>query len=89
MACREACGACCIAPSISKPYVGMPEGKAADVACVHLDTVTMRCKIWCDDHYPETCRQFSPDISVCGDSREEAIRILTNLEQATAPRDQG
>lgn len=29
--CRPGCGACCIAPSISSPIPGMPEGKAAGV----------------------------------------------------------
>ncbi|MCF5019628.1 YkgJ family cysteine cluster protein, partial [Pseudomonas lactis] len=29
MKCREGCGACCIAPSISSPLPGMPQGKPA------------------------------------------------------------
>jgi Fe-S-cluster containining protein len=27
MDCRAGCGACCIAPSISSPIPGMPDGK--------------------------------------------------------------
>jgi Fe-S-cluster containining protein len=27
MPCRNGCGACCIAPSISSPIPGMPHGK--------------------------------------------------------------
>lgn len=33
MQCRDACGACCIAPSISSPIPGMPEGKPERPAC--------------------------------------------------------
>ncbi|HNV09555.1 MAG TPA: YkgJ family cysteine cluster protein, partial [Dokdonella sp.] len=29
MSCRSGCGACCIAPSISSPIPGMPNGKPA------------------------------------------------------------
>ncbi|MBF7801077.1 YkgJ family cysteine cluster protein, partial [Klebsiella pneumoniae] len=29
MECRTDCGACCIAPSISSPIPGMPQGKPA------------------------------------------------------------
>ena len=36
MKCREACGACCIAPSIKQPFFGMPLGKPAGEVCVHL-----------------------------------------------------
>ncbi|MGO2368564.1 MAG: YkgJ family cysteine cluster protein, partial [Serratia sp. (in: enterobacteria)] len=30
MDCRADCGACCIAPSISSPIPGMPNGKPAN-----------------------------------------------------------
>ena len=43
MDCRAGCGACCIAPSISSPIPGMPEGKPAGVRCVQLDEED-RCK---------------------------------------------
>jgi Fe-S-cluster containining protein len=36
MECREHCGACCIAPSISSPIPGMPRGKPGGVRCIHL-----------------------------------------------------
>ena len=36
IACRTGCGACCIAPSISSPIPGMPDGKPAGVPCVQL-----------------------------------------------------
>ena len=37
MICRSGCGACCLAPSISTPIPGMPQGKPAGVRCVQLD----------------------------------------------------
>ena len=43
MDCRPRCAACCIAPSISSPIPGMPEGKPAGVACVQLDA-DLRCR---------------------------------------------
>ena len=45
MQCREGCGACCIAPSISRPYHGMPRGKAAGERCIHLDA-NLRCELF-------------------------------------------
>ncbi|HVK38365.1 MAG TPA: YkgJ family cysteine cluster protein, partial [Candidatus Kapabacteria bacterium] len=36
MTCRDGCGACCIAPSITSPIPGMPDGKPAGVRCVQL-----------------------------------------------------
>ena len=35
--CLPGCGACCIAPSISGPIPGMPNGKPAAVRCINLD----------------------------------------------------
>ncbi|MGK3606278.1 YkgJ family cysteine cluster protein, partial [Klebsiella variicola] len=36
MECRTDCGACCIAPSISSPIPGMPQGKPANPRCIQL-----------------------------------------------------
>lgn len=85
MHCRKGCGACCIAPSINEPFYGMPQGKPAGVACVHLDLPTANCKIWNSQDYPETCKKFSPDPQFCGESKAEAVTILTLLEQQTLP----
>ena len=63
----------------------MPHGKAAGEVCVHLDLASRRCAIWGSAHYPDVCRQFSPDAAVCGSSREEAITLLGELENATRP----
>ncbi|MBN1132324.1 MAG: YkgJ family cysteine cluster protein [Bacteroidales bacterium] len=80
MKCRPNCGACCIAPSISSPIPGMPGGKPAGVRCIHL-TDDYRCSIYDDPRRPEVCSGFKAEPMVCGQSREEALMILTALEQ--------
>lgn len=79
MICRENCGACCIAPSISSPIPGMPDGKPAGVSCIHL-TKDMKCAIYLDPDRPKVCSEFMADEDVCSNSREEAMNILTVLE---------
>jgi len=87
MDCRLACGACCIAPSISASIPGMPNGKPAGEYCYNLDPETLLCRLWGSDQYPELCKQFQADKEFCGGSREEAIQILSFLECDTHPRD--
>ena len=82
--CRPRCGACCIAPAIKQPFWGMPEGKPAGMACVHLSTES-KCALFGDPRRPTVCAHFRPDPSVCGDSRAEALNLLTLLEIVTAP----
>jgi hypothetical protein len=60
----------------------MPAGKKAGVACVHLDQ-QQRCKLFGLAKRPLFCAQFQAEPSVCGDSREQAMRLLTALEWAT------
>lgn len=83
MECRSRCGACCIAPSITAKLPGMPLGKPAGVACVHLDQ-EFRCSIFGHPERPEVCQQFQPEPVICGDSRTEAMNIITDLEQLTS-----
>lgn len=83
MNCRAGCGACCIAPSISSPIPGMPNGKAAGERCVHL-TPDYLCAIFGQPERPQVCSAFAADPEVCGSSREEAIRLLGWLERVTA-----
>ncbi|MDH4609413.1 YkgJ family cysteine cluster protein [Pseudomonas sp. BN102] len=83
MLCRAGCGACCIAPSISSPIPGMPTGKAAGERCLHLSAENL-CLLFGDPRRPAVCGAFDADPEVCGDSREEAIRLLGWLEQATS-----
>lgn len=84
MQCRPACGACCIAPTISSPIPGMPEGKPAGVRCIHL-LADLRCALFGLPERPLVCLKFAADPVVCGETAEQAIRILTEWEQATAP----
>ncbi|HPN79532.1 YkgJ family cysteine cluster protein [Dokdonella sp.] len=84
MKCRVGCGACCIAPSISTPMPGMPNGKPAGVRCVNLDA-NARCSLFGDPARPEVCRSLQPEMSMCGSSRTHALRWLAELEELTAP----
>lgn len=83
MLCRPGCGACCIAPSISSPIPGMPGGKPAGERCLHLSAENL-CGLFGDPRRPAVCGDFDADAEVCGDSREEAIRMIGWLEQATS-----
>lgn len=80
--CREGCGACCIAPSISTPIPGMLKGKPAGRACVQLDSEN-RCLLFGDTQRPQVCKDFQPSFEVCGESRIQAIAVLTHLEEMT------
>jgi Fe-S-cluster containining protein len=80
MKCREKCGACCIAPSISSPIPGMPDGKPGGVPCIHLSE-DYSCLIFNDPERPKVCDQFKAEPEICGTSREEALILLAKLEQ--------
>ena len=82
MECRPGCGACCVAPSISSPLPGMPQGKPAGVRCVHLDA-SQRCGIFGQPGRPAVCASLQPHPDMCGDGPTHAMRWLTWLEQAT------
>lgn len=82
--CRPGCGACCIAPSISSPIPGMPDGKPAGVKCVQLDA-DYRCKIFGRPERPQVCGSLAPSHDLCGDNREQALRWLGWMEDQTRP----
>lgn len=84
MKCRDACGACCTAPSISSPIPGMPNGKPANTPCVQLDD-QQRCKIFTSPLRPAVCAGLKPTAEMCHSSRQEAMVWLLDLEQQTAP----
>ncbi len=84
MDCRPGCAACCIAPSISSPIPGMPQGKPAGVACVQL-TADLRCALFGRPERPAVCGSLPPSPAMCGTSREQALRWLGVLEQDTLP----
>jgi uncharacterized protein len=81
MDCREGCGACCIALSISSPMPGMNDGKPAGVRCIHL-TVDYRCAIYYDPLRPKACAGFRAEPDFCGSDRDEAMKILLSLSDS-------
>lgn len=85
MLCRAGCGACCIAPSISSPIPGMPQGKGAGERCVQLDSDN-RCRIFGQPERPPVCSAFSADPDLCGADRAQALANLTWLEGETVSR---
>ncbi len=86
--CRDGCGACCIAPSISSAIPGMPNGKRAGERCVQLDE-NLRCKIFGKPERPAVCGSLIPDPGMCGDNREQALRWLGVVEELTSPKQGG
>jgi len=84
VSCREGCGACCIAPSITSPLPGMPNGKPAGVPCIQLDE-ELRCKVFGQPQRPVFCGGLKPSTEMCGTSREDAMQWLSRLELATQP----
>ena len=84
MDCRSGCGACCIAPSITSPIPGMPNGKPAGVRCVQLDAQN-RCRIFGRPERPAFCGGLQPSREMCGQTSEHAMVWLTTLERATSP----
>lgn len=83
-ACRIGCGACCIAPSITTPFVGMPNGKRAGERCVHLDAHN-RCVLFGHPDRPQFCIDLRPQPSMCGANDAEAFAMLAALERETRP----
>ncbi len=79
MECREKCGACCIALSISSPIPGMPAGKPSGIRCIHL-TDDYKCALYGDPSRPRVCADFMAEPEFCGNSREEAMKIMSELE---------
>ena len=84
MQCRERCGACCIAPSITTPLPGMPHGKPAGIPCVNLDD-ELRCRLFGRPERPAFCSSLRPMVQMCGESRAQALHNLDVLEALTAP----
>lgn len=82
MECRKQCGACCIAPSISTAIPQMPRGKPAGQVCVHLNEESL-CGLFGTDQRPRVCSDFKPIEDVCGETRAQAMAILTKLEELT------
>lgn len=62
----------------------MPHGKPAGVRCIQLDEAD-RCKIFGQPERPAVCGSLQPDEDMCGDSREQAMRWLGQMEDWTSP----
>lgn len=82
MDCRLGCGACCIAPSITSAIPGMPNGKKPGQRCIQLGIDNL-CKIFGMPERPKVCADFGAESWVCGETDEEALIILTDLERDT------
>ncbi len=82
MECRSGCGACCIAPSISSPIPGMPNGKPPGVRCIQLSDDN-RCQLFEQPDRPDVCLAFKPDVDVCGQDNQVAMDNLIALESIT------
>ena len=82
VSCRKGCGACCIAPSLSSSIPGMPLGKPAGVRCVQLSADNL-CLLFSSAERPLVCTSYQASED-CGDTREEAIGLLEELESTTA-----
>ncbi len=80
MECRVGCAACCIAPSISSSMPKMPNGKKAGERCLHLKDDN-KCELFGKEERPAVCGGFLPEIEFCGNNREEALKILGDLEK--------
>jgi len=85
MNCRDGCGACCIAPSIS-PCAALPQGKPAGVRCPHL-TEDIRCALFGTPERPAVCTSLRPQPEMCGESAEEAMQTLIRWERLTSSLD--
>lgn len=84
MECRLGCGASCIAPSISQPLPGHPNGKLAGERCANLDGDNL-CLLFGLPTRPFVCAGFTADIDVCGQTQDQAMTIIATLELSTLP----
>jgi hypothetical protein len=84
LTCRPGCGACCIAPSISAPMPGLPDGKPAGVRCPHL-SAELRCNLWGHPERPAVCSGLRPEPAMCGADRDQAMATIEGWERLTAP----
>ena len=62
----------------------MPDGKPAGVRCVQL-TDDNRCRVFGLPERPEVCVRLRPAQEMCGETAEQALAYLDELERATAP----
>lgn len=63
----------------------MPNGKPAGVRCVQL-TDDNRCKLFGKPERPPVCVRLKPLREMCGETTEDAMRYLDELERFTKPQ---
>lgn len=62
----------------------MPNGKPAGVRCVQLDDNNL-CRLFGLRERPALCDQFNAEVEVCGDNRDQALMLISDLENTTQP----
>ena len=62
----------------------MPNGKPANTPCINLDE-DFRCRIFGHPERPAFCAGLQPSQEMCGETREQALIWLLQLEHATRP----
>ncbi len=62
----------------------MPNGKPSGVRCVQL-TEDNRCMLFGQPERPEVCVRLRPMLEMCGETAEEALAYLYELERLTGP----
>ncbi len=63
---------------------GLPAGKPAGQACIHLDEA-LQCRLFGRPERPLVCAALQPSKEMCGDDRVHALRFLRQLEIDTRP----
>ena len=71
-------------PSTSAAYAFTPKRKPAGVRCVQL-TANNRCRLFGHTGRPAVCIRLHPSEEMCGQSAEEAMSYLAELERLTRP----
>jgi hypothetical protein len=57
----------------------MPYGKPAGQRCIQL-TDDLDCAIFNSSERPKVCKDFRADRELCGENRDEALKIMSDLE---------
>jgi hypothetical protein len=60
----------------------MPDGKPAGVRCVQLSDDNL-CLLFGKPERPGFCGQFQAEPFTCGNSRDQALSLLADIEQIT------
>ena len=62
----------------------MPHGKPAGVSCVQL-LPDLRCALFGRPERPAVCASLRPSETMCGATRDDALRYLAWLQRQTDP----